>query len=698
MAILSDIRKRPVFLILIIGLALFAFVLSEVLTGNSGPSRQNIGSVNGEDISAQEFARRVDAQRNRGANTETMQTVNSVWNSLIREKIYDEQIKKAGIVIGEKDLWDQVVTIYKNSPQFQNEVGLFDENKLKEYIATLKENPTAWENWERNLENIKVNIKQQNYNDLIEVGLTASIKDGEREYNQNNKKFDVKLAFEPYSSIKNEEVNITDQEIKTYIKNHPKEFKVDASVELEFVKFDVKPSKEDIKKVKDELNKIIDDYEEYNENIKQTVKLDGFKNTKDIEEFINEYSDTPYTDKVYLKEDLPTSVYDTIIKMENNDIYGPIREGDYFKMYKKLGKEGVKFTKASHILLSYKGSQSAKPTTQRTKEEAEKEIKNLLKKVNESNFAEMAKKYSDGPSATKGGELGDFSKKGKFVKEFDEFIFNNPKGKIGIVETVFGYHIIKVDDVKTENGLKLAIVTRKIDPSNKTESDIYQQAETLASDISNGKSIEEAAKEKNLNVKKANRINPLTENINGIGLERDIVRWAFDKDTKIGEVKRFDLNSGDYAVVILKSRNKKGLTPVSEAKSKVLPILTKKKKAEIIRNKISGSTIEEKAKSLNKSVITAENVSILSPNLKAGGNDETVVGALLYMKEGEINVIDGKNGVYIIKIIKITEPYDIKKYDTYSKNISNNLKTKANKVFEALKKKSDIEDNRAEFY
>ncbi len=697
MAILSDIRKRPIFLVLIIGLALFAFVLSSVLKGNGGPNRQNIGTINGEEISAREFARRVDGQRSRGANTGSMQTVNSVWNAMVREKIYDEQIEKAGIVIGEKDLWDKVVSIYKNSPQFQNEAGIFDENKLKEYIATLKDNPATWENWKRNLESIKTNLKQQNYNDLMSAGLTAPIEEGKREYYQNNKKFNAKVVFQPYATIKDEEATVTDAEITAYVKSHPDQFKADPSVELEFVKFEVKPSEEDIKAVKDELTKLINDHDEYNENIKQTIKEPGFKNTKDNEAFVNEYSDIAYNDKALLKEDI-TKVYDTLLKMPNGSVYGPIRDGDYFKLYKKIGEENVKFTKASHILLSYKGAQSAKPTVTRTKEEAEKAAKELLKKVTATNFATMAKENSDGPSASKGGELGDFSKKGKFVKEFDEFIFNNPKGKIGIVETVFGFHIIKVDDVKTEKGLKLAIVARKIDPSTKTESNIYQEAETLASDISNGKKLEELAKDKKYAVKKATKITELAENIQGLGLQRDIVKWAFDKEQKIGSVKRFDLSNGDYAVVVLKARYKKGLTSLAEAKPKVATILKKEKKAKLIRNKISGTTIEEQAKSLGKSVVNAEEISILNPNMKAGGNDETVAGALLYMKEGDIKVIDGKTGVFIIQITSIKEPYDIKKYDTYSKNITKNLKAKTNKMFEALKKNATIEDNRAVFY
>ena len=696
MAILSDIRKRPIFLVLIIGLALFAFVLSSVLKGNGGPSRKNIGEVNGESISPREFGKYVDAQKSRGGST--MQTVNKVWNQLVREKLYDKQIEDAGIIVGEKDLWDAIVNIYKNSPNFKNEAGLFDENKLKEYIATLKDNPAAWKSWEANLENIKKNVKQTNYNNLITAGLTASLKDGEREYYENNKKYNVKFAFQPYSTIKDDQAKVSDDEIKTYVKAHPNQFKAEATTEVEFVKFDVKPSKTDIQTVKDEVAKLINDHKEYSESIKQNIKIDGFKNVKDNEAFVNEYSDIAYVDKPYFKEDLDEKIYDTLTKLPNNSVYGPVKEGDYFKLYKKIKDEDVKSVKASHILVSYKGAQSAKPTITRTKEEAKAEAEKLLKKVNAKNFAEMAKKHSDGPSATKGGSLGDFGRKGRFVKDFDKFIFNNPKGKIGLVETPFGFHIVKVDDIKMDKGLKLAIIARKIDPSTKTESEIYQKAETLASEIEKGKKLEDLAKTGNYTVKKANNITELSEKINGLGNQRDIVKWTFDKDTKVGDVKRFDLNDGNYAVVVLKGRYNKGLSSIAKARPKVEPILKKEKKAAIIRKKISGNSLEEMAKSIGRPISTADEVSIINPNFKVGGNDETVAAALLNTKEGDIKIIDGKKGVFIVKVVKVIEPFDVKKYSTFSNNITKKLKTKTNKVFDALKEKAEIEDNRAVFY
>ena len=144
MAVLSKIRERSLFLVLIIALALFSFVLSGLFQGNLfSKNTNNIGEVNGESIGREEFAQQVEFYRTRSnGRTSNTQNVNNAWNSIVREKIYETQLKKSGIVVGEKDIWDAIVNQIsaQNSPQFLNEVGLFDQEKLKEYIATLQEN------------------------------------------------------------------------------------------------------------------------------------------------------------------------------------------------------------------------------------------------------------------------------------------------------------------------------------------------------------------------------------------------------------------------------------------------------------------------------------------------------------------------------------------------------------------------------
>jgi len=705
MAILAKIRNRPIYLIMIIGLALFAFVVSGIFKGNGSSGRSSIGSVNGDEISNEQFSKLLEAQKNN--RTSSIQAVKNVWNNIIQEKVYSNAIEKAGIVIGEKDIWDAMIETpsIQNDQRFKDETGLFDENKLKEFIATLKDDKdtsqgsAAWQSWVDYENSIKNNLSQTTYNDLVKSGLTATLKEGQRVYYTENTSSNVAFVYVPYTTVKDDEVTVLDTDITNYINAHPKEFTTNANTEIEYVEFEVKSSPEDIQAVKTKITKLIYDDVLWSDAAKANEKVIGFKNIKNPKDFVRTNSDTPYVDKLYLKKDLPSNVFDSIIAKPLGAVYGPYRDGDYFKLARTISKDGEESVKSSHILIAYKGATRAKPEVTISREEAEKLAKKILKEVNVKNFAAKATEYSNGPSASKGGDIG-FFKQGQLAKEFDAYIFDkkNNVNKIKLVETSFGFHIIKIDDKKTDPGLKLAIVALKIDPSEETESKIYQAAESFALDLTNGKNITDLAKEKNYSSKTANKIEALSENINGLGKQREIVKWTFNKDTKIGEVKRFDLENGNYAVAILKNRFNKGLMSIENAKASIQPKLLKEKKAALLHNKISGTTLEEMGKSVNKTISKANDISMANTNLKIGGNDVNVAGALLYMKENDIKAIDGNNGIYIVKILSKKTPYEIKNFSTYTNTITNKLKGKTSKIFDALKEGSEIEDNRTLFY
>jgi peptidyl-prolyl cis-trans isomerase D len=211
MAILSKIRDRSMFLILIVGLALFAFVLdpSSIQQFFSSTKTNSIGEVNGENIDREEFAKLVENYKTQsGGRVSQMQAVNAVWNNLVGEKIFQSQLEQAGIVVGEKDIWDAMVSLpeIQNSPLFKNEAGLFNEEKLKEYIANMKVdaeagNSEAWLNWLETEKSIKQNLERQAYTTLVSAGLGASLKEGERDYFYQNIKMDAKFVYVPYASI-----------------------------------------------------------------------------------------------------------------------------------------------------------------------------------------------------------------------------------------------------------------------------------------------------------------------------------------------------------------------------------------------------------------------------------------------------------------------------------------------------------------
>jgi len=124
------------------------------------------------------------------------------------------------------------------------------------------------------------------------------------------------------------------------------------------------------------------------------------------------------------------------------------------------------------------------------------------------------------------------------VKPFNDFVFNNPVGKVGLVETDFGYHIISITD--KQDGVRLATIARKIEASEKTTDNIYTQATKFEMEA-NAKPFEDVAKSMKLTIAPPAKFKALEENVGNLGNQRVIVRWAFNSETKIGDIKRFEV-------------------------------------------------------------------------------------------------------------------------------------------------------------
>jgi peptidylprolyl isomerase/peptidyl-prolyl cis-trans isomerase D len=670
----------------------------------------DIGSVNGEPINREEFAQQVEFYRNNSrGNISQMQQVNSAWNSLVREKIYKTQLEKSGIVVGEQDVWNAIVNQIKaqNNPMFQNELGMFDEEKLKEYIANLKESANdseqakaAWVGWVNYEKSIKSNLEQNTYNSLITSGLNSTLKDGERKYFYDNNNVDMKYIYVPFSSISDSLVKVTDDEIKSYIKEHPKTFESPASRDIEFVSFNIKPSKEDEISIKDGLASIIKDKEEYSAAAKNTVKVTGFANATDMKDFfVSNDSDIPFDNAYYTKSALPKILADSLFDKNPGEVFGPYKDRNYYKLSKVTAiKQLPDSVKASHILISYAGSAVRDPSIKYTQEEAKKIADSILKviKADKSKFDTIAKEMSaDKMSGAKGGDLGWFTYKA-MVPEFRNFVFENKTNDVDIVKTQFGYHIINIDGQKNkQKNVQIATFSRKIEPSEKTENEIFQEAETFASDVSSGENFEELAKEKKYAVVPVIGLKELDENISMLGAQRQIVRWAFEKNSNENDVKRFDTDNG-YAIVKLIKKHDKGL---ADRNGIVRTILMNKKKTELIAKRSSGESLEEIAKQNNTTVKTAIAVSNASPVLPGEGRFPEIIGVVTALDENKLaKNIKGKKGIAFAIVTKKNTATALGNYQSNKVSQERQLKNKNIQIYNAIKDNSEIEDNRATFY
>jgi len=683
MAILSKIREQSIFLIFIIALGLFAFLIDPTKLIDffaNGGTKEYLAKVNDEVIYNEAFAKQVEAKQ-RGGQQSSMQIANQVYNQEVTKILIQEELDKLGISVEKDQMWELFKGNYGNLAQFKNEEGAFDEGKLKEYIENqVKANPKAWEDQENS---IAFNGKQQLYYALIKAGSLPTEKEGELAYKIQNDLVDMKFVYLPFTSIADSTITISKDKIQGYINTHKNEFEEEANASVQYVYFEEKPSKEDEDEAKVKINKL----------------LSELKTSTDLENFVNENSVIKYDSIYKLKSALEAPIQALVDSMAIGETYGPYTAGEFTKIIKLTGTKVAPSVKASHALIAYAGAQRANPEVKRTKEEAETLANELLAKAKTSgtDFAAFATENSDGPSATKGGDLGWFYE-GQMVEKFNDYVFNNKKGDIGLVETDFGFHIIKIDDTKEENKYQVATIAKQVEPSQKTIDALYAEASQFEVEA-NASKFDEKATEKNYALRPVNKVTNLSENLPGLkGTQRQIVQWMFRDDTNIGDIRRFDIN-GSYAVVQVTGRKEKGLMSIDDASFKVLPILKNEEKAKQLRAKISATTLSDIAANNNTNVKTANAVSMGNPTLPGAGREPKVVGTAFALENGQVSdLVDGEKGVYKIEVTKHTKAPKMDSYKAYAKDPANNINAVGTKVMEALKKKATIEDNRATFY
>ncbi len=699
MAVLGKIRQRSILLIGVIGFCLFAFVIGDVVqNGSFGINANNVGSVNGTDIDAQQFMQKVAQLEQQNQNTTNAQAMNSVWEQEIRNIILGEQIEKAGLGIANDQLINEIKKnpYFSQNPQFLNEAGMFDENKFREFVKSIQNDPNQdrWNEW-KSFENevAKTSVQQMYYN-LIKGGVYTTQAEGKFKYVSDNRKVDFEYVTVPYSTINDDEVKVSDDEIIAYMKKHPKRYKSDNTRSLEFVLFENKPSEVDEREMQKAMDKVMFGIVEFNNKTNSNDTIPAFKDIKaeNVAEFVNKNSDVKF-DSIYLaKSELPLDYQEQLFNLSQGEVFGPYSFNGSQNVSRMLDRKPNASVKASHILIAYKDA--ARSTATRTKEEAEALANELLgkAKANPTDFAKLAEENSDDPgSKTKGGEYDNIMP-GQMVPQFNDFIFDSPVGSIGLVETDFGYHVIKVS-AKYESVL-LATVSQKVEPSEATIDANYTKASKFEASVSS-KDFAETAKAENVTSSPVTNLKATDEYVGALGAQRQIVMWAFNSDTNVGDVRRFDVPQG-FVVAKVTNKNETGLLAIDVARESVGAILRNEKKALKIREKMNAATLEDIAKSTGGSVILASNVALGTAVIPNIGRETKVVGTAFNLEAGKTSdLIDGTMGVYKIRTKQVVNEPAVTSYKTQTTQEMQQQQNAAQmRVFQALKDKADIEDNR----
>ena len=685
-------------------MALFAFVISGVLDGNSSADSPSdpIAIVNEEEIELS-FFRQLVENTERNYNVSTMQAVNSVWDQLLKATIFRQEFERLGIDAGKQQIemiLMQNEAIVQDS-RFQNESGFFDFGIFTDFINQMRvETPQAYDNWKLQEENIVSLAKENIYYDLIKSSSGFTELEGKSAYHSQNDKVNIKYVRVPYEDIPDTLFSISDADVKRYINNKKENYQTEMSRSVRYVIFDELASVADENQIRLDLEKLKTRRISYNEVSKMTDTIEGLSSTENITDFIEQYSETPFASLYKTKGALANEYADILFGLNPGAIFGPYKDGNQLKISRFLDRKKGGAIKASHILIAFKGSERANPDISRNNEEAKKLAQDLYRKAlrNPSDFAQLASENSDGPSKSQGGDLG-FFQEGTMTDNFFDFCNRSKVGKIGLVETEFGFHIIKVTD--KEDVVLTADVVKQIVPSEETSNEVFQKTTQFEMESIKIEQIDTVAKKYDYDVKIVSRVNLLDENLPGLPLQRNLVQWLFSNQTELGDIKRFSMTNGGYVVAQLSGIKPKGSINFESIKLEVIQEMLKQKKAAyLLKLHSDKNSLDDLASATDKKIETASAVTQENKVLAGAGTEPYVIGAAFALELNKPSaLIEGNSAVYMIEVISKEIAEEIESYRAYANSLQNQENIRINNsIYEALRSSAVIEDNRDLYY
>lgn len=725
MATLQNIRKRSGLLIGIVGFAMLAFILTDLLSSRGSILQRDVNTileVNGEKISSQQFFARVQERIDNYiassgdaglAQSSRDQFLDLTYDDLLRERIMSSEYEELGMQVTSEELWDVIITnpSVTSIQGFQNEQGQFDPERIKQYIALLEEqratNPEVqqeWENWINFEQQLLDSQIQSKYNGLISKGIKATSLEGKMQYDERNTRSDIRMVFRPYTAISDSSIEVTEGDIKKfYNKNKEELFKQENARDIEYVVFNIEPSAKDKSDAAASFNEMMVDQILYNAETNQNDTIRGFVNTDDDSAFINANSEQSRYFGQYFREGQLDPQYDSLMfASEPGFIYGPFEDNDFYKAVKLIEKSTQPDSvRARHILIAYQGAERAAPEVVRTPLQARNLVDSLYAIVKEDRgvFASFASQFSDGPTKTKGGDL-EWFEPGMMTPRFNNFVFNHNVKDLGVIETEFGFHIIEITDQGGNTPVaKVGILDMRILPSNDTEDRIYAESNGLAGNVNSIDEFRAKAAELGAEVRPATNLRPLDKTVPGLALSRQIVRWSFNETTEEGMTNIFDL-SNQVVVVYLSKVREEGFASIDDVRSQIDTRVRREKKGEMISKEMSGaSNLDDLAQSMGVQVNTIAGVTFSNNSIQGVGTEPLVAAIASGLPLNTLsNPIVGNTGVMMIEVTSRTEAAPQENYSTQIQQISNQYVSRVNsEVFETLKSKATIVDNRASF-
>ncbi|MBL1410940.1 peptidylprolyl isomerase [Sphingobacterium faecale] len=701
MGLMGNLRNRAGLVIFIIGLAIVAFLLGDIIQSGTpfwAKKQNEIGSVNGNSMDYHDFNAQVEQtsamyqQQMGGAETPQIKNfaVQQVWNQFISKELMAAEIEKLGLSVGKKEFND-LITGPNPSPQimqtFTNpETGQFDRNYLTQVINEAKGgNVQVAQQWELLLENIRTQRLTEKYSNLLSNSIYVTALEAQDEYTAKNKLANFKYVLLDYSTVNEADIKLTDADYAAYYDKHKNAFKnQEETRSIEYVLFDASPTAKDSSATLAAI---------------QTLKEELVASTNDSL-FVVSSSDNKYPVTYYRKGQVSPALDSVIFNAAKGITVGPFLANGAYEIAKIIdSKFSPDSVKASHILLNA----AAEGGVAKAKAKADS-IKGLLAKG--ESFSSLAVEFSQDPgSKANGGDLGTFTR-GQMVGPFEEAAFNGKTGDVVVVESQFGVHILKIEkQIGNSKIVKAAILDKVITAGKETTDAVYNKANSFFT-AANGANFAETAKKENLNLQKATRVQPMDNSLNGAEASRELIRWVFD--AKNGDVSdKIYETENSFIVAKVTSINPKGIQPLNAIKGDIELGVKNLVKARMLKEKmnnaLNGATsIDQVAQKAGKAAIAVENIVLANPVIPGVSLESTVIGTVFGLQPNKPSkAIEGTQGIYVVQVDSFVNPKEM--VDTERKNQQKQMLTSKQQrswgsIFKALQDNAKIDDNRIRFY
>ena len=694
MGLMTFLRNRAGYiLVFAIGFAIVAFLVGDAINVGKpfwSANQKVVGSVDGNDISIDDFQPKVDQSLNQfkqqyGGSLNPQMTamaVDQAWNAELGKVLLTKEYDRLGLTVSEDELLDllqgqnpsPLIKQYFANPQ----TGQLDRATLMNFLKSKE--PQALQQSTMLQQEITNQALQTKYSNLIRNSVYVTSLEATDEYTNRNKLANFKYVSLDYTSVPDASVKLTDGDYSDYYDQNKARFNnPQENRSFDYVTFSISPTTADSAAVKAQIEKIAADF--------KVAKNDS------LFAAINSEVKVPFT---YLtKGKLDPAVDSAVFALPAGSYYGPVLSNNSYKLVKVVDTRfSPDSVKASHILID-----PAKIGGEDKAVKLADSLKTLI--ANGGNFAQLAQTYSVDGSKDKGGELGTFAR-GAMVPEFENAVFDGKAGDIKVVKSQFGVHVIKIEkQIGSSKVAKLAYIEKALAASSKTQATAYKAASSFLNDVK-GKDFAAYAKEKGLKVAVADKITPTQGFAPGLDNPRKLIQDAYSADQ--GDVlPEIYTMTNAYVVAHLTDIKPKGTLTLAQVKKEIEPMVRNAVKAKMLKEKFNsaGKTgLAQIASKLGRTVNPVQNIVFANPIIPGIAQENKLVGSVFGSQPGKVSApIDGDRGVYVFAVDGFTNPAPIANMFKQKEGMLLSLGQRSlQSAFQALQDNAKIKDNRVKFY